>query len=86
MLRVDLHIVRATRGWRLQNAHEGTLAVFRSVEAALEHGEARARQLRVRGLNVRVTVHQPGGAPKVFDFPALAAPVESYALTRCRLS
>ena len=86
MLRVDLHIVRATRGWRLQNSNERNLAAFRSVEAALEHGEAKARQLRVRGLNVRVTVHKPGRAPKVYDFPALSAPMESYALTRCRLS
>jgi hypothetical protein len=86
MPRVDLHIVRAHRGWRLQNANESTLASFRSVEAALEHGEATARQLCSRGLNVRVTVHHPGKAPKVFDFPALAAPLESYALTRCGLS
>jgi hypothetical protein len=86
MLRVDLHIIRARRGWQLQNANERTLAVFRSVDAAQEHGEARARQLRTRGLNVRVTVHEPGKAPKVFFFPAQTAPVESYALTRCRLA
>ena len=85
MPRVDLHIVRAHRGWRLQNANENTLASFRSVEAALEHGETTARQLRSRGLNVRVTIHHPGKAPKVFDFPALATPLESYALTRCDL-
>jgi hypothetical protein len=86
MPRVDLHIVRGPRGWKLQNANERTLAIFRSAEAALEHGEARGRQLRIRGLNVRVTVHEPGRTPKVFEYPAQAAVVESYALARCCLS
>jgi hypothetical protein len=86
MRRVDLHIVRATRGWRLQNADGRNLAVFRNVEAALDNGEARARQLQIRGLNVRVTIHHPGRAPKAFDFAAQTESVESYALTRCCLS
>lgn len=86
MLRVDLHIVQATRGWRLENADARTLAVFRSIEAAVEHGEARARQLRMRGLNVRVTVHLRGKTPSVLDFPAQTVRAESYALTRCLLS
>ncbi len=86
MLRVDLHIVRAVRGWQLQNANEKTLAVFRSIEAAQEHGEATARQMRIRGLSARVIIHQAGKAPRVFDFPVQLPAMESYALARCCLS
>lgn len=86
MRRVDLHIVRATHGWQLQNADGKTLAAFRSVEAALENAEARAHSLQLKSLNARVTIHHPGKAPKVFDFAGRTAPMESYALTRCCLS
>jgi hypothetical protein len=85
MLRVDLHIVRVTREWRLQNANARTLAVFRDVEAAQAHAEATARQLGTRGLAVRLMVHPPGRRPQIFDFPALRMPAESYALSCCGL-
>jgi hypothetical protein len=86
MLRVDLHIVRTARESRLQNADARTLAAFRSVEAALQHGEATARQFQTRGLNARVTVHPPGKPPTVLDFPAQVASAKSYALIWCSLS
>jgi hypothetical protein len=70
MPRIDLHVVRMTRRWRLQNADAKTLAAFESVEEALENGQARARQLQARGLNARVTIHRPGKSPEVHDFPA----------------
>lgn len=87
VLRLDLHIVRTSRGWLLQNSGARTLRVFRTAEAALEYAEATARQIRiVRGLNVRLSLHPPGRATQIFDFPARIAPAESYALKFCRLS
>ena len=83
MRRIDLHIVRSTGGWRLQNSDAKTLAVFRTMEAALECGETRALQQSMRGLHVRMIVHHAGKSPKIFEFPAKDGLVESYALTRC---
>jgi hypothetical protein len=85
MLRVDLHIVRTARGWLVQNAEAKTLQTFRDADAAIQNGEARARQLQARGLNVRLTIHYPGKKPQSQDFPASTERVESYALARCGL-
>lgn len=90
-VRFDLHIVRTSRGWVLQNARCTTLSVFRDADSALEASRTRAADLQRRGLNARVTLHPPGKKAKVFEFPAAATdagilPVESYALTCCRLS
>lgn len=86
MLRADLHIVHTARGWLLQTADATTLRSFRSAEAAIENGEARARQLQGRGLNVRLMIHPPGKKATVQDFPAQTERVDSYALARCGLS
>jgi hypothetical protein len=86
MVRIDLHIVRSGRGWRVQNAEARTLAVFRTIDAAVEHGETRARQLRFRGLHVRMTVHHAGKASRTIEFSPIAAQGTSYALTRCHLA
>ena len=86
MATVGLHIIRAARGWRLQNVDAKTLATFRSAEAALENAQARARHLQVRGLNVRVMIHHPGKAPDVIEYAGQVAAVESYALSRCCLT
>lgn len=86
MLRIDLHIVRTSRGWLVQNANARTLAVFRKVDDAIENGEARARQFQARRLNVRLSIHAPGRRALIRDFPALVEACESYALKFCRLS
>lgn len=90
MLWFHFHVVRTSRGWLLQNAQAHTLSVFRDADAAMEASRNRATDLQRRGLNARVSLHPPGKAPKVFDFPAAtiteAAPTESYALARCSLS
>jgi hypothetical protein len=90
MPRIDLHIVRAFRGWLLQNANGRTLGTFGSVDAAIQHGEATARQIRMRGVHARLTIHLPGKRPNILEFPAVASTgltgLESYALTRCGFS
>ena len=88
-VRFDLHIVRTSRGWVLQNARCATLSVFHDVDSALEASRTRATDLQRRGLNARVTLHPPGKKAKVFEFPAAmdaGMSIESYALTWCRVA
>lgn len=68
MNRIDFHIVRTARGWHLQDAGGNSIGRFRSGADAFEVAREKARALEARGIHARVTVHNPGKTPDVFEF------------------
>lgn len=65
VLRVDLHIVKPSRRWHLQDARGRSLGDYKNIEDALVAGAEHARAHVRLGLQVRLLVHRLGSPAEI---------------------